>query len=344
VDTMTAVERILLLRQVPLFGSLAEERLAIFADEARERRVAAGEELLREGMPVSAIHVIVQGEVVLLRRGAALHVAERASSVGVFDWLTGRAMVTARAARSTTTLEIGAEALRTILEDNFDVVVHLFEAVGRVVIERRLALDADAGYPEPRSTLSSAISAPLGLVQRTLLLRSTLPFGRGSVEALADLARQAREVKHGEGASLWQTGARADHLLVLVQGSVECSAPGGQVFRFGPGDTVGFVDCLGATPRWYAAVATAPTLGLRVDLEDLFDVLEDDFELTLECLGAFATQAVRLLDEGLRAVEEQGPRSLPMPRVRDVQPSSRRADSRAAIGGDAGTAARRRER
>jgi len=103
---------------------------------------------------------------------------------------------------------------------------------------------------------------------------------------------------------------------VLAQGGVRAAAPSGQTFRFGPGDTVGFIDCLGAAPRWYTAAASTPVLGLRVDLEELHDVLEDDFELTLECLGAFATQAVRLLDDGLRvAVEEEAPRSLPMPRL-----------------------------
>jgi CRP-like cAMP-binding protein len=321
---MSALERSLHLQQVPLFNGLSDDRLAIFAEEARVRRVEPGEELLREGMPVSAMHVIVEGEVTLSRGGATLHVAKRSGSVGVFDSLTGHAVVTARAAGPAVTLEIGIEALRAILEDDFDVVVHAFEAVGQVVIDRRRALGPDAGYPEPRGTLHLAAAPPLALVQRTLLLRSTLPFGRGSVEALADLARHAREVTFAEGERLWDAGAAADHLLVLVQGCVRASAPGGQTFRFGPGDTVGFIDCLGAAPRWYSAAALSPTLGLRVELQELYDVLEDDFELTLECLGAFATQAVRLLDEGLRAeVDEPAPRSLPMPLPRRPPASAR---------------------
>ena len=313
---MSVLERSLHLRQVPLFGSLSDDRLAIFAEEARVRHVKAGEELLREGMPISAMHVIVDGEITLSRGGAPLQVARRSSSLGVFDALIGRAVVTARAAAPAVTLEIGIEALRAILEDNFDVVVHAFEAVGQVVIDRRRALGPDAGYPEPRGKVSAGVSPPLALVQRTLMLRATLPFGRGSVEALADLARHAREVTFAEGERLWAAGAQADHLIVLAQGGVRAAAPSGQTFRFGPGDTVGFIDCLGAAPRWYTAAASTPVLGLRVDLEELHDVLEDDFELTLECLGAFATQAVRLLDDGLRvAVEEEAPRSLPMPRL-----------------------------
>ena len=321
-ETMSAVERSLRLRQVPLFESLPDDRLAIFAEEARVRRVKKGEELLSEGMPIDAIYVIVDGEIGVSRQGVFLHRAGRPDSLGVLDALAGRAAVTARAATSAVTLEIGIEAVRGILEDNFDVVIHAFEAIGRLMIKSRKGLGPDAGYPKPRAALRAAMSPPLGVVQRTLLLRTTLNFGRGSIEALADLARHAREVRFAEGDLLWSAGARADHLVVLVKGSVHASAPG-QSFRFGPGDTAGLMDGLGAAPRWYSAGAAEPTIGLRVDLEELYDVLEDDFELTLDCLGAFATEAVRLLDEGLRtSASEEPPRSLPMPRLPRPERSS----------------------
>jgi hypothetical protein len=75
---------------------------------------------------------------------------------------------------------------------------------------------------------------------------------------------------------VWRAGDRADHLLLIVSGALDCAAGDGIRFALGPREAAGVLDALAAVPRWYDATASAPLVALRTRLADVMDILEDD--------------------------------------------------------------------
>ncbi|HSK53179.1 MAG TPA: HEAT repeat domain-containing protein [Clostridia bacterium] len=124
--TMSELDRMLVLRTVPLFGDLDPEDLQRIAASALERRYLAGEELVREGELGDELIVIVEGHVRVVRvedggerllrtYGPGNHIGElavlrdrpRAATVIANDEVLG--------------LVIGGEALRAILHERPEV-------------------------------------------------------------------------------------------------------------------------------------------------------------------------------------------------------------------------------
>jgi HEAT repeat protein/ATP/ADP translocase len=120
--TMGELDRMLVLRTVPLFGDLDPEDLQRIAATALERRFLAGEELVREGDLGDELIVIVEGRVRVVR---ADHDGERLlRTYGPGDHIGELAVLRDRPRAATVIadeevrgLVIGGEALRAILHE-----------------------------------------------------------------------------------------------------------------------------------------------------------------------------------------------------------------------------------
>jgi HEAT repeat protein len=67
--SLTTIEKMMLIRQVPIFGELAADDLEELATIVEERRLDAGKDLFREGDPGDAVYVIVKGSVSVFTGG-----------------------------------------------------------------------------------------------------------------------------------------------------------------------------------------------------------------------------------------------------------------------------------
>ena len=65
--TMSDVERVLFLRKVPLFAELAPQDLRTVAAVADERAFVDGETIAGQGEPGDELHIVVEGEVRVVR-------------------------------------------------------------------------------------------------------------------------------------------------------------------------------------------------------------------------------------------------------------------------------------
>jgi hypothetical protein len=121
-QTLGTVERVLFLREVPIFGLLEPEDLEQIADLARERLHLAGDFVCREGDLGDELFVLVEGEVevskqvegdrrVLRTLGSGAHLGELAILREQPRSASVRALVDTR------TLVLSGDALRSILED-----------------------------------------------------------------------------------------------------------------------------------------------------------------------------------------------------------------------------------
>src|SRR5258708_3467785 len=69
---VTSLQRVLFFKRLPNLADLPAAELTVIADHAGERFFSKGSLLLREGEPVGAVHLIVEGEVEVRRRGKSL--------------------------------------------------------------------------------------------------------------------------------------------------------------------------------------------------------------------------------------------------------------------------------
>jgi HEAT repeat protein len=125
-QTLSIVERVLFLREVPIFRLLEPEDLEKIAEIARERLYPPGEHLCREGELGDELFVVVDGQVEVSRQvdGAPhiLRTLEGGEHLGELAILRQRPRsASVRAARETRTLVLTGDALRTILEDRPEV-------------------------------------------------------------------------------------------------------------------------------------------------------------------------------------------------------------------------------
>jgi CRP-like cAMP-binding protein len=296
-DVARQFERVLYLRKLDLLRDLPSAELLLLAEFARERVFPKGAPLLRRGEPVSALHFVIAGRVELRRGDVSLGLAGPGSGVGGLGILArDDEGLEALAAVDTLSLELDAEGFFELLEDRFSVFRHVLREVSRLSIVHLLT----AGVRSSRSPAQVPLLVPsrrLDLIERLQLLRRMAPFGRSSINALADLSRSLDEVRHARGARLWSEGDASGDVLLVVDGVVECSsATSGVAFEAVPGQPLGNFESLAGLPRWFDARALTPVLALQGRGEELIDAFEDNFRMGVDFLSATATGLLRQID------------------------------------------------
>lgn len=125
---ITAVEKALFLRGVPLFAALPGEELAELGIIAEEVEAEAGEEVVREGETGDAMYLVVEGRVRVLRGGREL------STLGEREPFGEMALLDPAPRSATVRAETDVRLLRIGRED-FEVILAERPAVARGVIE-----------------------------------------------------------------------------------------------------------------------------------------------------------------------------------------------------------------
>lgn len=147
--TLSDMERVLFLRKVPLFAELPPQDLTRVAAVAGERTYADGDTIAAEGEPGEELHVVVAGEVRVLRAGpdpsGETELARRVPGdvVGEMALITQEPrMASLVASGDVRTLQVGRRAFEGIMRERPDTAI----AVIRVLSQR---LEESAG---PRET------------------------------------------------------------------------------------------------------------------------------------------------------------------------------------------------
>lgn len=288
------VERILALHKMPVLGSLASPDLALVAEVARERFFPKGARLFREGEPVQAMQVVVEGAVHITRKGRMVGHAGPGSAVGGIGVLArDEEGIEAVAEADTLTLEIGADALFELMEDQFFLFHHVLREVCLQIIEVVSRFPAAIEQLPPVTSTATRGARDLDLVGRIMFLRESEFFRRASINALAELSRGMAEVRFEAGQTIWTLGEPSGWVLILLDGYLACTTAAGYRFRLGPGSPPGGLEATADAPRWYTGVAETPILALHGRMEWVLDLFEDNFDMGMDYLAVLAR---RLLD------------------------------------------------
>ena len=291
------LERLLHIKRVPMLAGLPNAEVAVLADAAVERKLAAGSEVLRQGEPAGAVQIVVRGALASVRKGATVGRTGPGGAVGVLALFAreplGWQVV---AEEDSLTLELDADALGEVLEDRFPILHHILRETSRGAIEllTRLKLDPAASLPPLPADASG--TGEIDLVDRILFLRRMAVFQRSSITALAELGRAMAQVRFEAGTTLWHEGEPGPGIFLLRSGTVAASSAGGVGFQAGPGFPLGALEALGELPRWYGAVTETPVVALQGHMSALVDVFEDNFDVALDYLSVVARSTLRIVE------------------------------------------------
>lgn len=291
-------ERMIYLRSIPVASMLPPPVLKIIASSLKERIFSPGELLMREGEPISGLHLLTEGVVELTRRGAPPERVEPPESLGFLGVLAkSEAKYHAVAKTSVHTLELSLELTFELLEDHYELLHATLQWLSDSLLQEIQILPAEvlesrldgvpANVPEDR---------PLDLVEKVVWLRTLSAFQKTNLNGLAAMANHMQEVRFRDGDRLWSAGENAEYSYFFLKGRAKCETPDGRVWRAGPTSVNGGLEAMAHKQRWYNITAEGPLVVFLSPITSFIDLLEDDFALTQAFLARIASDVIGLLE------------------------------------------------
>lgn len=297
-------ERLLSLRSFSLLSALPASELALVARLSRERDFQTGEVLATMGQQVQAVLLVISGRAAVSLDGIAQEDVGAFQTVGLLPLAAGLPhQVTSVAVEPVHALEIDADLVDEVLEDDFGLFVRVLGAAAGAA-RRASGAGGDPREGGGSECLGSSGAAdmageapplaelrgPWGAARRLLLLRETRLFRTAPVDGLAAFAKRMELVRLARGEQLQLRGGASGELALVVGGAAEITPvnPSGQFqataapltrtslgTRAGRGELVGAREALSQTSPPVGLRALTETHLLRGAASDLLDVMED---------------------------------------------------------------------
>ncbi len=116
-------------------------------------------------------------------------------------------------------------------------------------------------------------------LEKALALRAAPLFASLSADALLPVASLCQQIDLVGGQVLFEAGEVGDSMFVVASGLVQVKRGAELLARLGPGEVVGEMGALDLEPRSATVVAAEPSRLIRLERNDLMDLLTDYPEL-----------------------------------------------------------------
>ncbi|MCG8417637.1 MAG: cyclic nucleotide-binding domain-containing protein [Proteobacteria bacterium] len=291
------IERELFLRSIsdvrPNSAQLAQ-MLSMLRDVAFE----PGEEIYRRGEPCHRIYLITNGQVELRAPDSAPWQFSGSATIGILDAMMDQPYSRdAVAVTDAHALELEVGEYFEYLEDNYDLCQRSIAHNAADLFELFLSL------PDPRGLLEQVgdrgmlepPDRPFSVVERLLVLRRVRPLARASIQALTSLAGLANEVRVRAGDTPFRQGDMSRSFWMIAYGQVllQRDQPSISAIR-GAGEFVENYAAFGSQQRQFNATAQTDVTILCIHEEDLFDRMEEHFDLTRSVLAFLASERMKV--------------------------------------------------
>jgi len=197
-------------------------------------------------------------------------------------------------------LSLGRDDFLTMLSDN----VVLAQGLFRMLLNTPRARQWRTVYTPPLQTGPAAPrSLPLQPLEKVLLLRENPLLERATVNQLLDLATIMREVPLTSGSVLF-TETDPPAVYHVLRGEVRLEADAADPIVASSGSTIGVSETLAGVPLGRRATVTREGQAVRLDHDELFEVLADHIDLLQGLFSGLlqANQTEAVLDgSGIRA-------------------------------------------
>ena len=178
-------------------------------------------------------------------------------------------------------LTLTCEEMRSLLAENSDLVSGLFQMLYRDSHAERIVVKGSG------ASVRSALPAGgnLNRVEKGLVLKSIPVFSLMSAEEILVLASIAVEMRLTAGEALI---AEADRpaIYALISGELSIERSGDPAILAGPSDVIGIYETLARVDFSYRTHVLQNGIALRINDEDLFDLLAQHSDLLRRILGA----------------------------------------------------------
>jgi len=263
------------LRAVPVFAFVSVDELFRVALAGRAVRHEPGAALCDRGAAAGEVVFLLDGIVHRAGHGGSDRVAAPAA-LNLAEVLTGQPLACAVVAEEPVAgVAVDAPAFLTMMADNV--------AMARGLIRMLL--------PPTRPPDWAAVSSPTGEtgalrarpdqpepIDIARQFRRTPLFAHATADQLKDLVLATREVRLSHGDVLWDD-RRAPAIYHVLAGEVRLEADGQPAVHVSAGSTVGVAETLSGEAVGRRAVVEQDGRALRLDQDELFDVLTDHGEL-----------------------------------------------------------------
>lgn len=271
------------LRRLPLFSSVGIDELFRIAEAGRQVRYESGRILCEEGSVPASLRFLLNGSVICRAPAGHARSVQPPAVLGFLEVVQGKPMQESwQTSEASICLELSGDEFRGLLADNPELVQGLF---------RIMAAEADpVGLPLVcRGSLADAGRLPgsLTTVEKVLMLQSIPIFAGISAEELLRLGAIMTEVQLSEGSCLY-TQADPPAIYALRTGELRLESDKGETpLAAMPGDAVGIHETLAGAPQARQARIARPGTALRIDAEDLLDLLSQRPELLQQLFRSF---------------------------------------------------------
>jgi ATP/ADP translocase/CRP-like cAMP-binding protein len=284
-ESVPLVELVNRLRSIPVFAFISVVELFRIAERAQPIVFERGRTIYEKGSPADTILFLLTGAVrVDATESAGQPVTMSApAAVNLADALVGRPVTSAiTATEEAVGLLLDSAALLTLLSDDSSAAQALF----RMLLGSRAALDrayvsqwADEAPPGQATSNGVRVDPGGEAIAMGLHLRRIPLFRNAKANQLTALVAATREFALTPGTVLWDD-SREPALYYLLSGEVaiEGGGPAG-VAVAGAGRTIGGGETLAGAAAGRRAVVKAGGRALRLDRQELFEVLADDGDL-----------------------------------------------------------------
>jgi CRP-like cAMP-binding protein len=255
---------------MPLFASVTIDELFRMAGAGRQTRHQPGRAIHQEGSPAEGVQLLLDGRLALTDRAGMSQEIRAPAVLGFEEVLAGSALrQTAQALDSSALLTITTEEFLTLLSDNTELVEGLFRTLlsdphfrTNLVITGGAAADAFA--PEAAGGLTG--------IEKALVLSRIPLFATAAADDLLAIAAIARETALVDGAVLFKEN-EPPALYALVQGRLSLESEEHGSVEAEASDAVAVYETLAGTPTGRRAQVRQPGTALRIDRDELFDLL-----------------------------------------------------------------------
>ncbi len=116
-------------------------------------------------------------------------------------------------------------------------------------------------------------------IEKVLILSEVDIFRGLSGESLSEVAAVAEEMEVAEGETIMAKGELCSTMYAIVTGSARVQDGDRVLAEYGRGQALGASSALDPGERSTTTTATEPCLLLKIEHEDLFDLISEDVDL-----------------------------------------------------------------
>jgi CRP-like cAMP-binding protein len=131
----------------------------------------------------------------------------------------------------------------------------------------------------------------LTVLEKVNLLQKAQIFQGVRTESLARVAAIAEEANYEARHLLFSENDAAESMFVLIEGEIALLRNGQETEKVGADRVVGALSVLAGGAYAETAVATQHVRALRIDQQDFYDAMADDFNITRGILRALVRSA-----------------------------------------------------